>query len=321
MLDFNRKNIRTWSMLGERGALGVALLDIGQQREDVLVLTADLCNTSGLDRFQNAFPDRLINTGIAEQNMVGMAAGLAKEGYKVFTTTFATFASMRAIEQMRNCVSYMNFDVKIVGLASGVAMGFFGNTHYGIEDIAITRAIPNMCVLSPADAAETIKATIAATEYSGPVYIRLTGNANHPIVYDKDYEFSIGKAIQLTNGGNIAIIATGSMVYEALRASEILEKQGIRSSVINMHTIKPLDTKILDEIFASHNLIVTVEEHGNIGGLGSAVAEYKAGKEGTPKQLIIGLPNAFGKAGEYKYLLDKCGLTAEKIVARILEIE
>lgn len=319
MVAINSANARLWSKLGTRGTFGVAMLELGQSVENLMVLTADLSTTSGLDRFKNAYPEKFLNVGIAEQNMVGIASGLAKEGYVVFATTFATFAAMRSYEQVRVHLGYMGMNVKLVGLASGMAMGQFGNTHYGIEDLALMRAVPGLTLLSPADGAETVKSVFAAADYKGPVYIRLTGAMNNPIVYSNDYNFSIGKSITLKEGKDVAIIATGTMVYESLAAAKILEENSISAAVVNMHTIKPLDTEVIHSLCKSFGLIVTVEEHGIIGGLGGAVAECKSELRNSPPQLFIGLPNKFGKNGDYKYLLDKYGLTGTKIAKRIMD--
>lgn len=313
----NATNARIWSKLGSRGTFGVAMLEFGDKIENLMVLTADLSTTSGLDRFKKAYPDKFLNVGIAEQNLIGIASGMAKEGKNVFVTTFSNFAAMRSYEQIRLGLGYMGLNVKVVGLASGMALGMFGNTHYGIEDMALMRAIPGLTVLSPADGVEIVKTVMAAAKHQGPVYIRLTGAMNNPVVYMEDYDFVIGKAVTLKDGGDITIIATGTMVYEALVAAKILEEQSISATVVNMHTIKPLDTSVIDKACASSRLIVTVEEHGVIGGLGGAVAEYKSGIEKAPKQLFIGLPDSFGKAGDYKYLLNKYGLKGEQIAQKI----
>ena len=287
--------------------------EIAPNYPDLMVLSADLANSAGLNGYAEKYPIQFLDTGIAEQNMIGVSAGLALEGKKVFAASFATFASMRCYEMIRSYVGYMNLDVTIVGMASGMSMATSGNTHFGLEDAAIMRAIPNMTVISPADCTETVKAILALLKHGGPSYLRLTGVEGNPIVYKEDYAFQIGKGIVLREGGDIAVIATGSMVYESLRAARILQKQGIDCTVVDMHTIKPLDTDLLDRLFSSHKLIVTVEEHSVIGGLGSAVAEYKAGIPGAPKQLILGIPDAFGKAGDYPYLLDQYSLTAPGI--------
>ncbi|AJC66809.1 MULTISPECIES: transketolase family protein [Dickeya] len=316
MLEIKPSNIRSWSMLGSRGTFGVVLLELAHQYDNLVALSADLCKSSGLDRFNSAYPERFFNAGIAEQNMIGVASGLAAGGFIPFATSFANFLTMRAGEQVRHNLGYMNENVKIVGLASGIATGMFGATHHGIEDIAVLRAISNITILSPADCTETAKMTEAALLHQGPVYIRLTGNMRAPVVYNSDYELSIGRAIKLKDGGDICIVATGSMVYPSLKAADILEHEGIKCSVINMHTIKPLDYKALDDI-SDKKLIVTIEEHSTIGGLGSAVAEYLADKENRPRQLIIGIPQGYPHAGDYDYLLSVSGLTVTDIVMKI----
>lgn len=317
MLEINAKSARQWSRLGSRGVFGQAILSIGDQYEDLMVLSADLGNSSGLDRFINSYPDKFLNVGIAEQNLIGVAGGLAKEGYNVFATSFAPFIAMRASEQVRMNLGYMNMNVKAVAIGSGVSMAFLGNSHYGIEDAAVMRAIPGMTVVCPADCAEIVKTVYAAAEFNGPMYIRLTGAVNNPPVYTEDYDFTIGKSIKLREGDDITIVATGSMVYQSLEATKCLEESGISAEVINMHTLKPLDHAALDNAFSHSRLIVTVEEHSVIGGLGSAVAEYKAGLAGTPPQLILGLPDIWGKTAEYNYLLEKYGLVGSKIAQSI----
>jgi len=319
MLEINPINVRMWSKLGARGTFGVAMLDLAGREDDVIGMTSDLAITSGLDRFQNTYPEKFVNVGIAEQNMVGIAAGMAKEENVVFATTFATFATMRSYEQVRLHLGYMQFNVKLVGLASGFAMGMFGNTHYGIEDIALMRAVPGLTVLSPADGAEIVKCVNAAYDFYGPIYIRLTGAMNNPIVYKEEFDFQIGKAILLRSGVDVTIIATGTMVHEAMEAAKILEtNHGINATVLDMHTIKPLDKVAIDEACARGVPIVSIEEHSVVGGLGGAIAEYKARLSNSPRQIFIGVENRFDKAGDYKYLLENNGLTAELIAKRIV---
>ena len=318
MMTINPSNARNWSRLGPRGTFGLALLDVGAEVDNLIVLSADLCTTSGLDRFRSAYPNRFINTGIAEQNMMGIAGGLAKEGYRVFCSSFATFASMRSYEMIRLNLGYMGFDVKVVGLAAGFAMGMFGNTHYATEDLALMRAVPGLCIISPADCAEVVKATRAAALYDGPVYLRLTGKAGNPIVNEKEYDFEIGRAVTMREGDDIAIFATGSMVYESLEAAGLLKAKGISASVINVHTIKPLDTAIVDSMLG-RRLIVTVEEHSVIGGLGGAIAEHKSRLRGGPEQLFLGIEDRFKKAGSYSYMLEQNGLTASRIAESIMK--
>lgn len=318
MIAVNSLNARLWSKLGQRSTFGITMIELGSVIPDLMVLTADLCTTSGLDRFRALYPEKLLNVGIAEQNMIGVAAGLTKEGYLTFATTFSTFAAMRSYEQVRLNMGYMGFPIKLVGLGSGFSMGMFGNTHYGIEDISLMRAIPGLCVISPADCTEVVKATEAAARYPGPVYLRLTGIANNPIVYREDYLFTIGRAISIRKGTDIAVIATGSMVHHALEAAKILESNGISATVIDMHTIKPIDTEAIRNVCSSHRMIVTVEEHSIIGGLGGAVAEYLSGIPSAPRLLIIGIPDTFQNAGDYLYLLEQNGLTGAQIAERIV---
>ena len=284
-----------------------------------MMVTGDLGDSSGLARFQNTFPDRFINVGIAEQNMIGVAAGLAKEGYNVFATSFSPFITLRSGEQVRMNLGYMELNVKAVAIGSGLSMAFLGNSHYGIEDVAVMRSIPNMTIVCPADCSEIVKVVNAASEFKGPMYIRLTGAVGNPPVYTEDYDFTIGKSITVKDGKDITIIANGSMVYESLQASKILDDKGISSKVINMHTIKPLNTEELEKVISTSKVIVSVEEHSVIGGLGSAIAEHKSKFFNSPPHLILGLPDNFGKTAEYRYLLDKYRLTGTKIAEDIIK--
>ena len=312
-MEYSSANALSWSRQGSRRTFGNVLLEFAKNRPEVMVLAADVADSAGLVGFSQELPEQFLNVGIAEQNMIGIAAGLAKEGYKVFAASFAPFASMRCFEAVRSYLGYMELDVTVVGLASGFSMGVGGNTHFGLEDIALMRTIPGMTVLSPADCTETVKAVESLLDYHGPSYLRLTGVNGNPVIYKEDYPFEIGSGIRLREGDTVVIIATGTMVNEANRAARLLQKQSISATVVDMHTIKPLDSGLLDELFSSHEFIVTVEEHSVIGGLGSAVAEYKTGFAGAPPQLIIGIQDSFGKAGDYRYLLEKHGLTAEHI--------
>lgn len=317
MILINPANSKFWSKLGPRGAFGAAMLEIAAEYKKIIAITADLGITSGLDRFRKEFPDRIINTGIAEQNMVGIAAALANEGFIPFATTFANFSVLRACETTRHFLGYMQRNVKLVGLSSGFAMGMFGNTHYGIEDIAIIRAIPGITILSPADSSEVVKATEAATNFNGPVYLRLTGVMNNPIVYKEDYNFEIGKAITLKEGKDITIIATGTMVFNSLQAAKTLEQKGISVTVIDMHTIKPLDTDTINKRVNASKLMVSVEEHSKIGGLGGAIAEHLSSSETHPPLLRLGVTDTFRHAGDYRYMLEQNELLPEQIARSI----
>lgn len=319
MLEFTSRNIRTWSILGSCGAFGVAANELAHRDEDFAVVTSDLTYFSGLERLKAAYPEKLYNVGIAEQNMVGVAAGMAKEGMNVFATTYAAFAATRALDQVRINMAYMKLPVKMVGLTAGFSAGILGASHMALEDIAIMRSMPGIIVLSPADCLETVKATMAAAECKSPVYIRLSGNMKMPMVYKEDYDFSIGKSVVCKDGSDITVFATGSMVYESMLAADILEQSGISTRVVNVHTIKPLDKKaVLDG--CKSKLIVTVEEHSRIGGLGAAVAEILSEIENKPRQLMLGTEDCYPHAASYDYLLRKSGLKSEIIAERILKI-
>jgi transketolase len=317
VFTINRVNARTWSILGPRGTFGVAIQDAAPSFDDALVLSADLAVSSGLDRFRANYPGKFINVGIAEQNLIGIAAGLAKEGFNAFATSFAPFCSMRAHEQVRHHLGYMHQNVKVVGLSSGVSTGVLGNTHFGLEDIAAMRTIPGLTVIAPADSAEVVKAVQALLQFQGPAYLRLTGGMNNPMVYTQDYDFVIGKSIALREGADVAIFACGTMVFESLKAADRLKEQGLSASVIDMHTIKPLDIDAIEKACQTVSLIVTAEEHSRVGGLGGAIAEYLAGRGKAPLQLIIALPDAFGPVGDYQFLLQHHGLTGSQIASRI----
>jgi len=320
MIEVNQRNLRTWSMLGPCGAFGTAMLDLADSGTDCAVVTADLRFYSGLERFAHNHPEQCYNVGIAEQNLVGVAAGMAKEGSKVFATTYATFASTRCLDQVRVNMGYMKLPVKLVGLTSGLSVGILGATHMSCEDLAIMRTIPNMVVLSPADCLEVIKATQAAAKIDAPVYLRLPGGVNNPVVYKEDYDFEIGKSIELREGADIYIVATGAMVAVALSAADLLEaEQGYKVGVLNMHTIKPLDRAAIKKIVAKDcRLLVSLEEHSVIGGLGSALAETLTEEAALGCALLkIGIQDAFPKAAPYADLLETCGLTPEKIAAQV----
>ena len=318
MLELTATTAKQWSRIGSRGMYGQAILDLAGSCPELVVLSADLGNSSGLDRFKKSYPDQFINVGIAEQNLIGVAAGIAKEGFTVFASSFAPFIAMRASEQVRMNMGYMNLNVKAVGIGSGLVMGFLGNSHFGIEDVAVMRGIPNMTVVCPADCGEIVKVVQAAAEYDGPMYIRLTGGPNCPVVYTNNYEFEIGRAIELKVGSEVAVIANGSMVAPSIAAAELLSQQGVSVGVFNFHTVKPLDEQMLTSISKTYGLIVTVEEHSIIGGLGSAVAEFISSLDKPNRVVRLGHPDYFGKTGEYEFLLQRYGLTADGIVDSVL---
>lgn len=310
-MDYKR-NIRMWSLLGQRGTLGMVLNEFAKEDERIYALTADLCKTSGLSTFAKNYPERFLNIGIAEQNLIGVAAGIADEGKIPFVTTFANFATLRANEFVRHFMSYMKCNVKLVGLGAGFAMELFGNTHYGVEDISVIRSMPNITILSPADCVEVVKCVEFSIEHQGAVYLRLTGKMNHPIVYKNDYEFEVGKGIVLEEGKDIVLYATGSMVSCALQTATLLNREGISVKVINIHTVKPIDEELILQN-KNYALIVTLEEHSKIGGLGSAVDEVLIRCNTHGKVLNLGIEQGFKKAGDYEYMLKQNRLTPELI--------
>lgn len=319
MMEINKRNIRTWSLLGPSGAHGAAAIELAELNQNVLMLTSDLCFFSGLERFKSLYPDRIINVGIAEQNMIGIAAGLAKEGYIPFANTYASFCSSRCADQVRVNMSYMRLPIKLIGLTAGYGAGILGATHMGVEDVALMRALPNITVISPADCTEIVKSIMAAADTPDPTYIRLTGPMNTPIVYKDDYDFRIGKANIIREGEDVCIISCGSMVYRSLQAADLLESEGISCTVLNMHTLKPLDEEAIIKANEKHKLIVTAEEHSVIGGLYGAVAEYLC-KLGNHKLVIpFGIQDVFVHAGSYDYQMEESGLTAECMKEKILD--
>lgn len=318
MQSFNLNNFKIWSKLGQRGSFfGKAIFDVVELYDNTMVLTADLAYLSGLERFINKYPEKFLNIGIAEQNMLGISAGLAQEGKIVFATTYATFVTMRSCEQMRHYLGYMKSNVKIIGTGAGLIMTYSGNTHYSIEDIAIVRTIPNITILSPADATESVKIAMASANHVGPIYIRLTGGLNNPIVYKEDYDYVIGKAITFNNDGDITVFATGSMVYNSLEAANILKERGIIVRIVNIHTIKPLDIDYINKTLSISKLLVSVEEHSTIGGLGGAIAEYITSQTNSKPLLRLGIADEFRHAGDYNYLLEQNELLPHQIANNV----
>jgi len=297
--------------IATREAYGNALAEFGSDNR-IVVFDADLSKSTKTDNFRKKYPERFFNMGIAEGNMMVTAAGMATCGKVVFASTFAMFAAGRAFEQVRNSICYPKLNVKIGATHAGLSVGEDGASHQAIEDIAIMRALPNMTVISPADAVETKYAVKAAIEHEGPVYLRL-GRLNVPVIYDESgYKFEIGKGIVLAEGNDAAIIATGLMVSAALEAKELLQQEGINARVIDIHTIKPIDADIIVKAARETGAIVTAEEHNIIGGLGSAVAEVLS--ENYPVPLVrVGVQDKFGKSGKPDILLQMYGLTAADI--------
>ncbi len=300
--------------IATRQAYGEALAEFGE-KYDIVVLDADLSKSTKTDLFKKKFPDRFFSTGIAEANMMAVAAGMASCGKIVFASSFAMFAAGRAFEQIRNSIAYPGLNVKIGATHAGISVGEDGATHQSIEDIALMRSIPGMVVISPADAVEARLAVEAAIKHNGPVYLRF-GRLDSPVIFDDNYQFELGKGIQLKEGTDATIIANGLMVYEALQASEMLQQEGIKTRVINIHTIKPIDEEIMVKAAKETGAIVTAEEHNVIGGLGSAVADVLAEHYPVPLRKV-GVKDKFGKSGKPYDLLKEYGLTAENIAEQV----
>lgn len=295
-----------------------ALIELGRKDKNLVVLDADLAHSTQTIRFQEAFPDRFFNMGVSEADMVNTAAGLATCGKTVFCSSFAIFVVGKAWEEIRNTVAYSGLNVKIVASHSGVSVGPDGASHHCIEDLALMRSIPEMTVVAPADPLETRKAVRAVAAMPGAAYLRIT-RQDVPIIYETDCPFELGKAITLTHGSDIAIIATGTMVYYALEAEKRLFKRGVKARVIDMHTIKPLDVETVLLAAQETKGIVTVEEHSIIGGLGSAVAEVVI--ENHPTRLRrIGVRDRFGESGSFSELYEHYGLTPEAIETGALDL-
>ena len=300
-----------------RQAYGEALVELGRQNSNIVVLDADLTKSTKTNLFQEVFPERHINVGIAEADLIGTAAGLATCGKIPFASTFAMFAAGRAFEQIRNTVAYPKLNVKIAPTHAGISVGEDGGSHQSIEDISLMRSIPGMVVLSPADATETKKMIFAAAEYNGPVYIRM-GRLDVPVLFDDSYDFQIGIANTLKDGKDVAILATGLMTAKALEAAEKLEAEGVSVRVINVGTIKPLDGETVLKAAQETKFIVTAEEHSVIGGLGSAVSEFLSETHPTLVKKV-GIYDKFGQSGKAEELLEKYELTADKLVSVVKE--
>lgn len=298
-----------------RDGYGEGLVELAQSRSDLIVMDADLAAATKTGVFKKACPDRFFDCGIAEGNMMGVAAGLAASGKLVFASSFAMFAAGRAFEQVRNSIGYPHLNVKIGASHAGISVGEDGASHQCCEDIALMRSIPGMVILNPADAVEAKKAVFAAAKWDGPVYLRF-GRLAVPVIFDDGYTFEIGKSVRLTEGTDVTVIATGLMVNEALIAAEALKQEGVSVRVINMATIKPIDREAVIAAAKETGVIVTAEEHSVIGGLGSAVAEVVCETVPVPV-LRVGVQDTFGQSGPAVDLLKLYGLCAENIAATV----
>ena len=301
--------------IATRDAYGKALVALGARNKDVVVLDADLSKSTKTAKFGETYPERFFQMGIAEQDLMSTAAGLATVGKIPFASTFAIFATGRAFEQIRNSIAYPHLNVKVAATHAGITVGEDGGSHQSIEDIALMRVLPGMTVIVPADGPEAEQAVYAAAELDGPVYLRF-GRGGVPVIHGADYQFKIGKAEVLRDGGDVAIIACGVMVEAALAAADLLAAEGITARVINMATVKPLDAEVVKAAAVQTGAIVTAEEHSVIGGLGAAVAEHVVGNGNCPVPVeMVGVQDVFGQSGNPAELMKEYGLTAADIVA------
>ncbi len=299
--------------IATREAYGKALVKLSNLNKNVVVLDADLSKSTKTADFKAVAPERFINMGIAESNMMGVSAGLSTCGKIPFVSTFAMFAAGRAFEQIRNSICYPKLNVKVCATHAGLTVGEDGATHQSVEDISLMRSIPNMTVINPSDAVETEAAILAIADYKGPCYVRLGRLAVDVVNDESNYKFEIGKGVTLSEGSDVTIVATGMMVQLALEAKEVLAKEGISARVINIHTIKPIDKELLIKAARETGTIVTAEEHSVIGGLGSAVSEVVTEEYPVPV-LKVGIKDTFGESGKPNDLLEKYGLTVSSIV-------
>ena len=321
MTEITKSTSRFYSRLGQSGAaFGVGLIEKAKENDNIAVLTADMGKPAGLSKFASLYAERFFNVGIAEQNLVGVAAGLSNEGFKVVASAQACFLSMRCYEQVRQFSGYMGLPLVYVGVSSGFALTYFGNTHYALEDVCLFRSIPGMTVISPSDSGQAIKAITAALDLHTPVYIRCTGVPGLPPIYKEEFEYEIGKGIVLKEGDDVVLITAGSVTRNALEAADMMQFElGISFKVIDMHTISPVDKELLNNCLGA-KLWVSVEEHFVDGGLGSVVAEYLVDNfdSNKPNLLRIGIDNKFSIPGDYDYLLESNELDAGGIAKNII---
>ena len=320
MIELKKSLARSWSRIGPRGIYGQSLLEMAKENEKIFAMSADLGNSSGLDRFKNLLPERYLNIGISEQNMIGFSSGLSSCSFNVFVSSFAPFLSLRAGEQVRMNLAYMKSNVKLVAIGSGISMGYLGNSHFGLEDISIIRSLPNILIVNPCDCFEVFKVIQALSSYDGPAYIRLTGAAGTPIVHHEDYQFKIGKFSLLKEGNEILLITYGSMCSVALKAANHLkDENNISVCVINLHTLRPVDPE-LTELLKKYKQIFVVEEHSEIGGLNSIVSNILLKENIRPNNFkCLSLPPKFLSSGTYEQLLMEYSLTPKNLIDLILQ--
>ncbi|WP_022761378.1 transketolase family protein [Butyrivibrio sp. AD3002] len=317
-MEYNKKNAKRWSILGERPTFGTAVAEFAKEDPGIIAVVADVTNSAGLSSMARDLPEQVINVGIAEQNMMGIATGLSSEGYTVFTSTFAPFQSMRCLEQIRVNQGYMHQKVIMAGLAGGVAYGELGFTHCTIEDVAIMRSIPNVAVVTPADCTEVVKIVEASIKYKDSVYIRLMDKTGIPVVYEDDYDFEIGKAVPIIKDGVVSILANGPVVYPAIQAArKYAQDTGKEIAVYDFHTVKPVDKELILGLQKRTGAILTIEEHSIVGGLGGAVAEACSELCDRIPIFKMGFDDEYPHGASHEALLKDYGLNEDGIYSRI----
>lgn len=319
MIEFSSQNIMKWARLGMRKAYGAILNELADDHDNMTSIAADVVDSANLYDFVVRHPERHYNAGISEQNMVAMAAGLAKEGANVFVTSFAPFVSLRVYEAIRTLVCYMNLNVKMVALSSGFSLGVQGATHYALEDIAIMRAIPNLLVLSPADTTEMAKSMEFLAHYGGPAYLRLTGLPGSATVYKADYKYDVNRFDIIREGKDVGIFATGTLVSESIRAARLLAKRGISTGIVNLSTLNPVKFEEIVNECQKYRLVLTIEEHNIVGGIGSTLSEALAATSEHPRLVRMGTVDSNQVAGSYVYMMEKNGLTAKAIAEKVIQ--
>jgi len=317
-IKLDASKIKLYSQIGTRATFGLACIELLKEYQNLMICTADVSTSAGLDRFRKKYPNNYVDVGIAEQNLIGVATGLSELNFKVITTTFSPFQTLRCLEQIKVNLGYMKNKIIMVGLASGLVLGPLGFTHASIEDVGALRSIPNINIICPSDSGELIKTLEQSILSENSTYIRLTGGANNKVINDNDYNFEMGKSIELLKGDEICIISNGQIISECLEAAKKLNDSGVSTTIINMHTIKPIDENKIREISKNYKLIVTVEEHNIIGGLGSAVSEVLSNIKNSPPLVFIGVNDYYEKGGNYFYLKNKYSISSDKIFKKII---
>jgi transketolase len=296
------KKINFYSSIGMRASFGMIMLEFVQKDKNIIVLTSDVSTSAGLDRFRKQYKENYLEIGISEQNMIGVAAGLSNEGFRVFTSTFSPFQTLRCLEQIKVNLGYMNIKICMVGLASGLVLGNLGYTHCSVEDVGALRSIPNIDILTPCDGLELEKCLTAFNKSNNSMYIRLTGGAPLKKIYNKNFKFKIGEPERIRKGKKIILFSSGAILDEVLNASEILKKNKIFPTIINIHSLKPINKKSVLNFLKGHRFVMTIEEHNILGGLGSIISEIIAESGKGYKLVRLGVKDTYSKSGSYDYL-------------------